>query len=56
MAMFLIPAERGLRDATCSPLQQKQVVEFGEWLYMEVVKKVPHRQFVFSLPKSFRLN
>jgi hypothetical protein len=27
------------------------VVEFGEWLCEEVLKAVPHRQFVFSIPK-----
>ena len=25
---------------------QKRVVEFGEWLCMDVLKKVPHRHFV----------
>jgi len=30
------------------------VVEFGEWLCMEVVKKVPHRHVVFSIPKILR--
>jgi len=27
------------------------VVEFGEWLCEEVLKAVPHRHFVFSIPK-----
>jgi len=27
------------------------VVEFGEWLCGEVLKSVPHRHFVFSIPK-----
>jgi len=26
------------------------VVEFGEWLCEEVLKGVPHRHFVFSIP------
>jgi len=26
------------------------VVEFGEWLCQEVIKAVPHRHFVFSIP------
>jgi len=30
------------------------VVEFGEWLCSQVLKKVPHRHFVFSLPKILR--
>jgi hypothetical protein len=27
------------------------VVEFGEWLCLDVLKKVPHRHFIFSIPK-----
>jgi len=30
------------------------VVEFGERLCMNVLKKVPHRHFVFSIPKILR--
>jgi hypothetical protein len=30
------------------------VVEFGEWVWQEVLKKVPHRHFVFSIPKILR--
>jgi len=30
------------------------VVEFGEWLCEEVLKGVPHRHFVFSIPKILR--
>ena len=30
---------------------QKQVVELGEWLCMDVLKKVSHRHFVFRIPK-----
>jgi hypothetical protein len=30
------------------------VVEFGEWLCMEVLKKVPHRHFILSIPKILR--
>jgi len=33
---------------------QKRVVEFGEWLCQEVVKAVPHRHVVFSIPKILR--
>jgi hypothetical protein len=27
-------------------------VEFGEWLCEEVLKYVPHRQWVFSIPEG----
>jgi len=30
------------------------VVEFGEWLCGNVVKAVPHRHIVFSIPKILR--
>ena len=33
---------------------QKRVVEFGEWLCEEVLRAVPHRHFVFSIPKILR--
>jgi hypothetical protein len=29
-------------------------VEFGGWLYHEVVKAAPHRHLVFSVPKVLR--
>jgi len=29
-------------------------VEFGEWLCMDVLKKVPHRHFIFGIPKILR--
>ena len=29
-------------------------MEFGEWVCGEVLKKVPHRHFVFSIPKILR--
>jgi len=38
----------------CPSCHQKRVVEFGEWLCSHVLKKVPHRHFVFSLPKILR--
>ncbi len=31
------------------------MVEFGEWLCEEVLKYVPHRQWVFSIPKRLRI-
>jgi hypothetical protein len=30
------------------------VVEFGEWLCLEVLKKVSHRHFILSIPKMLR--
>jgi hypothetical protein len=30
------------------------VVEFGQWLLEEVVKAVPHRHWVLSIPKILR--
>ena len=30
------------------------MVEFGEWLCTDVLKKIPHRHFVFSIPKILR--
>ncbi|MFQ5950084.1 MAG: transposase zinc-binding domain-containing protein [Nitrospiria bacterium] len=38
----------------CPSCHQKRVVEFGEWLCQEVIKVVPHRHFVFSIPKILR--
>ncbi|MEJ2157836.1 MAG: transposase zinc-binding domain-containing protein [Desulfobacteraceae bacterium] len=33
----------------CPSCHQNRVVEFGEWLCTQVLKQVPHRQWVFSL-------
>ncbi|MFH1930349.1 MAG: transposase zinc-binding domain-containing protein [Pseudomonadota bacterium] len=38
----------------CPSCHQKRVVEFGEWLCEEVLKALPHRHFVFSIPKILR--
>ena len=38
----------------CPSCHQKRVVEFGEWLCEEVLKAIPHRHFVFSIPKIIR--
>jgi hypothetical protein len=38
----------------CPSCHQKRVVEFGEWLCGNVVKAVPHRHIVFSIPKILR--
>jgi hypothetical protein len=39
----------------CPSCHQKRVVEYGEWLCTQVLKSVPHRQWVFSLPKRLRI-
>jgi hypothetical protein len=31
-----------------------RMVDFGEWLCTNVLKKIPHRHFVFSIPKILR--
>jgi len=38
----------------CPSCHQKRVVEFGEWLCQEVIKAVPHRHVVLSIPKILR--
>lgn len=38
----------------CPSCHQKRVVEFGEWLCEEILKAIPHRHFVFSIPKILR--
>jgi len=39
----------------CPSCHQRRVVEFGEYLSTEVLEDVPHRQWVFSLPKRLRV-
>ncbi|MHC4463083.1 MAG: transposase zinc-binding domain-containing protein [Planctomycetota bacterium] len=39
----------------CPSCHQKRVVEFDEWLCEVVLKYVPHRQWVFSIPKRLRI-
>ncbi len=31
------------------------MIEYGEWLLTHVLKEVPHRQWVFSIPKRLRI-
>ena len=38
----------------CPSCHQKRVIEFGEYLHEEVLEDVPHRQWVFSIPKRLR--
>ena len=39
----------------CPSCHQKRVIEYGEWLLTDVLKKVPHRHWVFSIPKRLRI-
>jgi hypothetical protein len=39
----------------CPSCHQKRVVEYGEWLLSNVLKHIPHRQLVFSIPKRLRI-
>jgi hypothetical protein len=39
----------------CPSCAQKRTVEYGEWLLTNVLKAVPHRQWVFSIPKRLRI-
>ena len=39
----------------CPSCHQKRVVEYGEWLLTEILKQVPHRRWVFSIPKRLRI-
>jgi hypothetical protein len=39
----------------CPSCHQRRVVEFGEYLSTEILDEVPHRQWVFSLPKRLRI-
>jgi len=38
----------------CPSCGQKRGVEFGEWLCGQVLRAVPHRHWVFSIPKILR--
>jgi hypothetical protein len=38
----------------CAPCHQKRVAEFGEWLCIDILKKVPNWHFVFSVAKMLR--
>ncbi len=49
-----IPIHRDKRRHFCPSCHQKRVVEFGEYLCEEVLKAVPHRHFIFSIPKMLR--
>ena len=38
----------------CPSCHQKRVIEFGERLCTEVLKKIPHRHFILSIPNILR--
>jgi len=39
----------------CPSCHQKRVLQFGAWVAEEVLAPVPHRQYVFTLPKMLRI-
>ncbi len=39
----------------CPSCHQRRAIEFGECLFEEILKNVPHRQWVFSMPKRLRI-
>ncbi len=43
------------RRQFCPSCHQKRVIEYGEWLLSNVLRDVPHRQWVFSIPKRLRI-
>jgi hypothetical protein len=43
------------RRQFCPSCHQKRVIEYGEWLLSNVLKDVPHRHWVFSIPKRLRI-
>ncbi len=50
---FLLPFSCK-RRYFCPSCHQRRVIEFGENLYMNILKHVKHRQWVFSIPKRIR--
>ncbi len=43
------------RRQFCPSCHQKRVIEYGEWLLTNILKDVPHRPWVFSIPKRLRI-
>ena len=39
----------------CPSCHQRRIIEFGEHLCENILKKVPHRHWVFSIPKRLRI-
>jgi hypothetical protein len=40
----------------CPSCHQKRVLRFGAWVAEEVLAPVPHRQYVFTVPKMLRIH
>jgi len=40
----------------CPSCHQKRVLAYGEWVEQCVLRPVPHRQYVFTVPKLVRLS
>jgi ribosomal protein S27E len=38
----------------CPSCHQKRVLAYGEWVESSVLRPVPHRQYVFTVPKLLR--
>jgi len=38
----------------CPSCHQKRVLIFGEWITEEILYPLPHRQYVFTIPKMLR--
>src|SRR5207253_9518170 len=39
----------------CPSCHQKRVLMFGEWITGKILYPLPHRQYVFTLPKMLRV-
>jgi transposase-like protein len=39
----------------CPSCHQKRVLQFGEWVTEQVLAPIPHRQYVFTIPKILRV-
>jgi hypothetical protein len=39
----------------CPSCHQKRVLQFGAWVAEDVLAPVPHRQYVFTVPKMLRI-
>jgi len=53
-AFSAIESSRKEERASIPSCHQKRVIEFGEWPCQEVIKAVPHRHFILSIPKILR--
>ena len=38
----------------CPSCHQKRVLMFGEWIIEEILYALPHRQYIFTVPKMLR--